>query len=164
MSKHQNKLWIPLQIVGIGVPFSLFIALIYFVFRFDFEPIAKFCIPAVAVFFGFSSVLYNRARAYSKGRSRVRTLYAAERALQATLFALVGTILGIGMYALFVWFGFWPGQEISKKHSLLILFLIPYAIIQTGFACFMLSVRIVAREFLRPLSAKELHKRIKAGL
>lgn len=164
MSKHKNKSWIPIRVIELGVPFSLLVSFIYFVFRFDFEPIAKVCVPAVAVFFGFSSVLYNRARAYSRGRSRIRTLYAAERALQATLFALVGTVLGAGMYAFFVWIGFWPGQEIDKKHGLLIIFVIPLFIIQTGFACFMLALRVVAHEFLRPVSVKELRKRIQEGL
>lgn len=164
MNKYRARSWIPIRAVELGVPLVLLVSFIYFVLRFDFEPIAKVCVPAVAVFFGFSSVLYNRARAYSGGRSRIRTLYAAERALQATLFALVGTVVGMGMYSLFVWYGFWPGQELGKKHGLLIFFLIPLVIVQTGFACFMLSLRVVASEFLRPVSARELRKRIRDGL
>ena len=164
MKKSRSKSWIPLRVIELGVPFALFVSFVYFVFRFDFEPIAKVCIPAVAVFFGFSSLLYNRARAYSRGRSRIRSFYAAERALQATLFALVGTVVGIGMYAIFVWYGFWPGQELSKKHGFLLLFLIPLLIVQTGFSCFMISIRIVSQEFLRPISVRELHKRIRDGL
>lgn len=147
-----------------GLAFSLFVAFSYFVFRFEFGAIGQIAVPLLAVFFGFSSLLFNRARAYSKGRSRARTLYAAERALQATLFALVGLLVGAAMYGCFVWSGFAPGQPVSGRTAFLLLFIFPYLLIQMGAVCFMLSLRIASKEYLRRLPPKSLRHRIRDGL
>lgn len=148
----------------IGCAFALFVAFGYLVFNFQFGPIGQIAVPLLAVFFGFSSLLFNRARAYGKGRSRFRTLYAAERALQATLFTLVGLLVGLAMYGLFVWYGFAPGQVVSGKTALLLFFMFPYGLIQMGLFCFMLSLRIASKEYLYSLSPKSLTRRIREGL
>lgn len=148
----------------IGCAFALFVAFSFFIFRFRFAPIGQIAIPLLAVFFGFSSLLFNRARAYSKGRSRVRTLYAAERAMQATLFTLVGLLVGAAFYGLFVWYGFEPNQPVSSKTALLLVFLFPYFLIQLGAVCFMLALRIASKEYLFRLSPKDLRRRIGQGL
>lgn len=150
--------------LGFGGVFALFAAFTYLVFNFQFASIGQVAVPLVAAFFGFSSLLFNKARAYSKGRSRTRALYAAERALQAALFGLAGLLVGAAMYGLFVWFGFAPGQPISKKHGLLFLFFFPYALIQTGYACFMIALRIAGKEYLYSITPLKLRRRIDDGL
>jgi hypothetical protein len=148
----------------LGGAFALFVAFTHFVFRFEFEPVGRVAVPLAAVFFGFASLLFNRARSYSKGRSRVRTLYAAERSFQATLFALAGLLVGVAMYGLFVWFGFAPNQPVSGKHALLFLFLFPYLLIQTGYVCFMSALRVASKEYMHFLSPLKLRRRIGDGL
>lgn len=154
----------PYKAIELGALFLLFVGLFKYVFAFEFEPILRFLAPAIAVFFGFSSLLFNRARAYSSGASRVRTLYAAERAMQATMFLLVGMFVGGGIYALFLWYGFAPGQKAEVKHLFLLVFFLPYFYIQTAFACFLFSLRCVGREFLRYVSPFEMLRRVKEGL
>ena len=132
--------------------------------RFEFEAIGRICIPLLVVFFGFTSLLFNRARAFSKGRSRVRCMYAAERAFQATMFAFLGLLLGTGMYALFVIFGFAPNQVLEGKHAWLLLFFLPHLLIQTSVVCFLLAFRTIAIEFLGPLSPRTIRQRLKDGL
>jgi hypothetical protein len=166
MRRHQNpKLTRSIfRAFDVVIAFSLFVAFCVFVLNFRFGPIGAISIPLLAVFYGFSSLLYNRSRAYTRGHSRIRSLYAAERAMQATLFAVTGLLIGGGMYALFAWFGFTPGEEISKKHVALFAFIFPYAFIQAGLKCFLIALRVASVEFMRPLSPRLLRKRIGDGL
>jgi len=56
--------------------------------------IAPFFLPTLAAFFGFSALLYNRARAYPAGAVQRRSLHAADLAMHATMLYLVALILG----------------------------------------------------------------------
>lgn len=152
------------RLLELGCAFGLFVAFVYLVFSYQFDLIVKIAVPLVAVFFGFSSLLFNRARAYTKGRSRVRTLYAAERALQATLFALIGLLVGGAMYGLFFWFGFSNDSVESGKGGYLLVFILPNALIQVGFVCFLVSLRIAGKDYLKFISSKDFIIRINSGL
>lgn len=69
-----------------------FTALYRFLVTARFLAIAAVYAPTLALLFGFSGVLYGRARAYPAGPEQRRCLYAAERALQASLlFMLAGS-------------------------------------------------------------------------
>ena len=59
-----------------------------------FAALALLCGPILAVLFAFAALLYNRARALPDGKELRRSLYAAERSLQATTLFMVGTALG----------------------------------------------------------------------
>ena len=63
----------------------------------QFGFLAAIAAPTLALLSGFAALLYNRSRALFDGREKTRSLYAAERALQATLFFLfAGAIGGLG--------------------------------------------------------------------
>ncbi|HET7670716.1 MAG TPA: hypothetical protein VFK84_09935, partial [Burkholderiales bacterium] len=66
----------------------------------DFKPLAAMTVPLVVVFYGFASVLFVRGRALVPGPWQTRSLYAAEKAMQATAWYLLGLVLGVIVYAL----------------------------------------------------------------
>jgi hypothetical protein len=80
-----------LTVIGFSVAVT---TVMTFVTTFRVKEIAPFFLPTLAAFFGFSSLLYNRARAYPEGPTQRRALYAANGALTATILYLVALILG----------------------------------------------------------------------
>src|SRR5688500_1283978 len=128
---------VSLALVFLGV-------VVHHVFTFDFKPLAALCIPILVVFFGFASLLYTRGRSLAKGKGQMRSLYAAERAMQATIWYLFGIILGTSLYGVLMRFGvaFNPSEP-SPGGLWLVLFLAPYALMQMGLLCFMRAVWVV---------------------
>src|SRR4249920_312068 len=61
----------------------------------DIKPLAALCLPILVILYGFASVLFVRGRALAAGPWQLRSLYAAERAMQATVWYLLGIILGV---------------------------------------------------------------------
>lgn len=146
---------IALAIVFLGV-------VAHHVYTFDFKPLAAFCVPIILVFFGFTSLLYNRGRALTKGKAPTRSLYAAERAMQGTVWYLLGIILGTSLYGVLVRFGvtFDPSAPSPAGLSLL-LFLAPYAFMQMGLLCLMRAIWTVAPNPFRRVGAFELRRRVR---
>ena len=142
--------------------FVFFWAVAHHIVNFDFKPLAAFCVPILVVFFGFTSLLYTRGRSLAKGKAQIRSLYAAERAMQATIWYLFGIILGTSLYGILVYFGvtFNPSRP-TPAGLWLLLFIAPYALMQTGFLCFMRSVWVITPQFFRRISAFERRRRIK---
>ena len=70
----------------------------------DFKPLAALCLPILVVFSGFASLLFVRGRSLADGPWQLRSLYAAERAMQATIWYLLGIILGTALYGLMKYF------------------------------------------------------------
>lgn len=128
---------------------------------FDFKPLAAFCLPVLVVFFGFTSLLYMRGRALAKGKVQVRTLFAAERAMQGTIAYLSGVVLGASLYGLLRSFDFQldPHQPMPSGLWLLV-FLAPCALMQAGLVLFMGGVWTVVPQLLRPVSPYEVWRRI----
>lgn len=145
----------------LALAFVFFGAVAHHVFTFDFKPLAAFCIPIVAVFFSFSSLLFIRGRSLAKGGEQMRSLYAAERAMQATIWYLFGIILGTSLYGILMRFGltFDPSAP-SADGFWLLLFLAPYALMQTGLLCFMSAIWAIAPNFFRRLGAFEIARRV----
>lgn len=148
-------------VVEVCAAFVFFWAVLHHVYTFDFKPLAALCVPILVVFFGFASLLYNRGRALPRGEAQTRSLYAAERAMQATLWYLFGIILGTSLYGLLIYFGmsFNPSKP-SPAGLWLLLFLAPYALMQTGLLCFMRAAWIVTPQFFRRVGAFELRRRV----
>lgn len=141
--------------------FVLLVVVWLHVLSYDLKPLATVCIPVLAVFFGFTSVLYNRARALAKGKSQNRTLYAAERAMQGTLFFFFGTVLGAILAGLLAYFGFsLAPPNPTLKNLWLILFIGPYALLQIGYQSFMHAIWSISPEFLGHISARQLRRRV----
>ena len=127
----------------------------------DFKPLAAFCVPVLIVFYGFASLLFARGRALSKGPWQVRSLYAGERALQATLWYLSGIILGTTVYGLARYLGIpFDAGERWVVALWLLLFLVPAALMQIGLLCFMRALWVITPQLLRRVDAFEIARRV----
>lgn len=135
--------------------------ILHHVYNFDFKPLAALCLPILVVFFAFASLLYSRGRAFAKGNAQVRSLYAAERAMQGSVWYLFGILLGTTLYGFLSYFGvsFDPDQP-SAAGFWLLLFIAPYALMQAGILWFMRAIWIITPQFFRRIDALELRRRI----
>jgi hypothetical protein len=105
----------------------------------DFRPLAAFALPILLVYFGFASQQYARAKAVSRRRG-APSRAAAEHAIQATVWHLLGVILGTSLYALVTQYelgGAWLG-----------LFAVPYALMQIGLLSFLRGLWAIAPQAL----------------
>lgn len=151
------------RVLEVCAAFVFFWAVLHHVYTFNFKPLAAFCVPILVVFFAFSSLLYTRGRSLPKGNAQLRSLYAGERAMQATIWYLFGIILGTSLYGLIVYFGvsFNPGKP-SPAGFWLLAFLAPYALMQIGFLFFMRAIWVITPQFFRRVSPFELRRRIES--
>ena len=162
MRKYQPRIArLAFRFAELALAVVFFGALVHHVFTVDFKPLAALCLPIIAVFFSFSSLLFIRGRSLAKGRGQMRSLYAAERAMQATIWYLFGIILGTSLYGILMRFGvMFDPSEPSPDGLWLLLFLAPYAFMQIGLVCFMRAVWVITPHFFRRLGAFELARRV----
>jgi uncharacterized membrane protein YbjE (DUF340 family) len=136
--------------------------LAHHIYRTDFQPLAAFCLPVVVVFFAFTSLLYMRGRSISRSKAQIRTLFAAERSMQGAVAYLTGIVLGASLYGLFQAAGFTFDPDAPRPGGLwLLLFLVPYGFMQTGFTLLLSAVWTIVPQMLRPVSAYEVWRRIR---
>lgn len=130
------------------------------VYTLDFKPLAALCIPVLAVFFTFTSLLFIRGRSLGRGRPQLRTLFAAEQSMQATVSYLAGIAIGTSLHGLLHYTGFQfdPAQP-TLSGLWLLVFLVPYALMQAGFLMFMRAAWIVGPQFVG-VSRYEVWRRI----
>src|SRR5688572_24605632 len=146
---------------AVAMAIAFFGAVAHHVYEFDFKPLAALGVPILAVFFAFASLLYIRGRSLTEGSAQIRSLYAAERAVQAAVWHLSGVILGAALYAVLVRFGItFDPAEPSPAGLWLLLFLAPYALMQVGLLTFMRALWVIAPQFLRSVSPLELRRRV----
>lgn len=150
--------WSTLQLSAGSVFFG---AVFHHVYTWNFRPLAALGLPILAVFFTFTSLLYFRGRSIARGSDQFRTLFAAERSMQATVCYLAGIVLGVSIYGLFQNFGlsFDPNHPTLAGLCLLV-FLAPYALMQTGFVLFIRAASIVGPQFLWGVSSYAVWRRI----
>lgn len=141
--------------------FVFFWAVAHHVATFDLKPLAAFCVPFLVVFYGLAALLFNRGKSLAKGKAQIRSLYAAERATQATVLYLLGILLGTTLYGIFTYLGlsFDPHRP-SPAGLWLLLFIAPYALMQAGFVYLMRALRLIMPQFFGGFSAFELRRRI----
>jgi hypothetical protein len=129
----------------------------------SFPALAAICGPILAVLFAFAALLYNRARALPQGPERRRSLFAAERAMQAAcMFMLATAIGGAGVLLLSIVpdvgnkqarpYLTWPAVVLIV--SAILLFLL-------SFGSFYDSVRTVAHTLVRSVPTRRLSRRIR---
>jgi hypothetical protein len=137
-------------------------AVIHHVYTLNFRPLAAFILPVLVMMFGFTSLLYMRGRSLRRGKDQLRTMFAAERSMQAAVWYFMGIALGIGMYGLLqlVPLDFDPNRP-TLNGLWLLGFVAPYAIMQIGFALFMRAAWVIAPQFLRPVTPFEFWRRIR---
>jgi hypothetical protein len=144
-----------------GGAFGLFVALLHVVITKQYSVFVQGAVPVLATYLGTAALLYNRGRGLPKGPSKTRSLYAAERSFQALLFTLVGVALAATFIGWASWFGaFSPALANQPQPWELILF-VPMIFVMWGYATYLLSLRAISREFLRPVSTREIAKRIR---
>lgn len=86
---RERTAWVVFRAFELGGGFVFFSVILHHVYNFDFKPLAALCLPILVVFFAFASLLYSRGRAFAKGNAQVRSLYAAERAMQGSVWVSV---------------------------------------------------------------------------
>ena len=124
--------------------------------RLDFKPLVAMTVPLLVVFYGFASVLFVRGRALVPGPWQTRSLYAAEKAMQATAWYLLGIILGAVAYALLKRIGMEPDLR-------LLLFVLPYAFMQVGLLFFMRALWAIAPDLFARSSMLAMARRVSAA-
>ena len=162
MQKRRRRLSrLGFRILEAGLALVFLGAVMHHVYTFDFKPLAAFCIPMLVVFYGFASLLYSRARALAKGKGQMRSLYAAERAVQGLIWYLFGIILGTTLYGILVRLGVTFDPSAPSLDGLWLLsFLAPYALMQTGLLCFMRAASAITPDFARRLGAFDIRIRM----
>ena len=141
---------------------SVFIATVaHHVYTMDFSPLASLCLPILAVFFTFTSLLYIRGNTIAPGRSKMRTLFAAEISMQATVCYLTGIVAGASLYGLFQMadFSFDPSQP-TWSGLWLLAFALPAALMLLGVLRLLRAACVIAPQFLTMTSPYELGRRI----
>ena len=132
---------------------TFFATVAHHVHDLDFRPLASFCLPILAVFFTFTSLLFIRGRSMAPGKDQRRTLFAAERAMQATVWYLTGVIVGASLVGLLQLFD-------PEARWALLLFLAPYALMQVGLVLLMRAAWVISPQFLKRTSPYEVWRRI----
>lgn len=144
-----------------GIGFTLFVGFIYVVATHDFRAAASVFATVLATYIAIAALFFNRGRALPRGASKTRSLYAAERATQAIAFTLVGLLLGIAIFAWGIYFESALKVDPSSPQPWLLIFFFPLIFVGWGYFSFGLSLRVIAREFLHPLTARKIARRIK---
>jgi len=141
-----------------------FAAVAQHVVRAEFRPLLALGVPVLAVFYGFASVLFVRGRAMAKGPWQNRSLYAAERAMQATLWYLLGIALAVMVYAFLKHFT--PALDTDApalSRAGLMLFLAPFTLLQAAFMFFMRGMWVLAPDFFRAAGTFKVARRLRQG-
>ena len=119
--------------VGLGAVFLGAVA--HHVAALDFKPLAAFALPILIIYFGFASLQFTRSKAVSR-RKGAASREAAERAVHATVWHLLGVILGTSLYAVLMHF--------EAGGAWLALFAAPYALMQIGLLSFLRGIWAIA--------------------
>lgn len=139
----------------------LFFATIYhYIILNEFLDLAKLCFPILAVLFGFSALFYNRSRALQPGPSQRRSLYAAERALQATILFVLGVASGT-IIATITWQLKIDMTYKSGSSFLLIIYFIPIIFVLFSFSSFFFAIRAISHGVVRHVGTRQLLRRIR---
>lgn len=126
----------------------------------EFFYLATLCLPILAILFGFSALLYNRSRAFNPGPAQRRSLYAAERALQATILFTSGLALGAIIITIMLQLKIDAGDG-GPQSKILLIFFIPMLLLLFSFGVSVLSFRAISHGMLKPVSTREMLKRIR---
>ena len=147
--------------LAFGMSLAFFAAFAYHAYRLDFKPMTALGLPILLVFFGFGSLFFIRGRSLAKGGAQMRSLFAAERAVQAAVWHLSGIMLSTVLYALLMRTGVALQSSAPWLVALWgVLFLLPHALMQIGLLTFMRALLIVAPQLFRKVGAFELRRRL----
>lgn len=145
--------------LAFSLVFLLMVA--HHVSRQDFKPLVALCAPILIVYFGFASLLFVRGRSLAEGTWQLRSLLAGERAMQASIWHLLGIVLGVSAYGLLRYLDV-PSDSRLGAALWLLVFSSPYAFMQAGLLCFLRAIWLVAPHLARRVSAFEIRRRVLA--
>ena len=162
MKLHGRRaLRLVLNALAVGMSSAFFAAFLHHLYGLDFKPMGALGVPILLVFFGFGSLFFIRGRSLAKGSAQLRSLFAAERAVQAAVWHLSGIMLSTVLYALFMRSGVAPHTSSSGLVALWgFLFLIPHGLSQIGLLTFMRALLVVAPHLFRTVGAFEIRRRL----
>ena len=146
-----------------GGGFTLLVAFFYIVATRDFRAAASVLVSVSATYIAIAALFFNRARALPRGPSKIRSLYVAERATQAIAFTLVGILLGVIFFAWGSYIESATKADSTAPHPWLLVFFLPLVFVGWGYFTFVLALRVISREFLHPLSARDIARRVKSA-
>jgi len=112
--------------------------------------------------FGFTSLMYNRARTYPKGAIQRRTVFVAELALRATLASAIGAVLGAVIFFLLQDAGFskTPGNRIPTQLVPTLLAFLPLTFLIYAFFKLFGAIRLLLHARDIPISALRIARRL----
>lgn len=141
---------------------AFFAMVLHHVYNMNFAPLAALCLPVQVALFGFTSLLYMRGRTLSRSSEQLRTLFAAERAMQAAVWYCTGIVTGAALVGAMPWSWIGHNPAAPGLSSLaLLVFLLPYPLMQMGFTLFMRSACVIAPQFIRRVTPYEVWRRIR---
>ena len=126
------------------------------------EGLLPFGGAVLGLLFGFTSLTFNRARAYSAGSTQRRSLMAAELSLRATLSYTLGAILAAFIFFTLASLGYkatpldnWPTQAVPTMFAFVPLLFFTYTVVILSQA-----TRVLLHGMLSPLSARRMAKNL----
>jgi hypothetical protein len=139
------------RLIEVAFSIAFFGAVAHHVLASDYRPLLALGVPMLIVFYGFASVLFVRGKALAPGLWQTRSLYAAERATQATVLYLLGILLGVTVYAVVKPLGgLW-----------LLAFAAPYALMQLALLSFLRGLWALAPDLFRSTSMVAVARRVR---
>ena len=148
------------RLLELAFALVFFGAVAHHVSRADFRPLLALGVPMLIVFYGMASVLFVRGKALAPGLWQTRSLYAAERATQATVLYLLGIVLGVTVYVFVKPTG---AFEQAGSSPWLLLFLAPYGLMQMGLLAFLRGVWALAPDLFRSQDLLAVARRVRQG-
>ena len=136
MTRLQRLIFTALEL-GLGLVFLG--AVVHHIANLDFKPLAAFALPILVIYFGFASLQFNRSKSIAKRRAGP-SLRAGEHAVQATIWHLLGIVLGTSLYAVV--------DHLGLGGLWLLVFVVPYVLMQIGLVAFLRAVWTVAPQTL----------------
>ncbi len=124
---------------------------------------AALCASVLAVHFGFAALLYSRSRALRPGKPQRRSLYAAERLMQAITLFILGVALGSMGTALLRLAAkleaAWMTSALSAAS--IVLFTASTILVLMAFGSSMMTVQTLSHQLVRWIPTRLLAKRLR---
>ena len=110
--------------------------------------------------FGFTSLLYNRARSFPSGPTERRSLFAAELALRSTLSFVLGSAITAMIYFFLANSSYvaTPIQNLPTQLMPAFFTVVPFIFIAYSFVLLVRATRLLLHGMLVPLSLKKIKR------
>ena len=123
--------------------------------RRNFTTLATVSMPVLGLIMGFTSLLFNRSKSLPTGPGSIRTLYAAERSMQACVLYVFGLALGLVLFKLV------SILDIRSFVANTFCFLPSTFLLLMSLCSFYLSLFTISSRFLRYLSIIQMLRKIR---